>query len=451
MEAFKNCTILWIFIVLVGSVLISGGSSTLNLHTNLKENQLTWVLNDIVCFTALGWGIKDKIRLTDVSVITLHPGKMTNSRRTHPVPQLKCVGGSAGCSAFTPSVVQCYNRGSDGYDVQWECKTDMDSQYKFGEITVSCEGYDYPDDPYILKGSCGLEYTIDMVSSGSYYHNNYHSGHKDNTYHNYNSHSYRSSELFSKLGVLDIFQVNTFEIAKFMFYCRNNLLPPLLLNLFATKSQIHFHNYGTRTASNYRTHLCRTNLKQFTILYQGPKIWNSLPVSITHSSNLLSWLSTIITWGVIAWIVYYIYQRFTYNQSQQYPTFITCNVLCFSLTRNILGIIQLVVIINFPVPHLLDFGLSIHQVPPLGDFWDICLEAQAVAILTMITMITMVRDTISEDLGTVLVEDQAGLGPTTAGLQDAPQVGPQATITEEVPLQALGPPQDSVEPNVAKN
>ena len=67
---------------------------------------------------------------------------------------------------------------------------------------------------------------------------------------------------------------------------RNNLLPPLLLNLFVTNSQI--HNYGTRTASNYRTHLCRTNLKQFTILYQVPKIWNSLPVSVTHSSNLLS-------------------------------------------------------------------------------------------------------------------------------------------------------------------
>lgn len=62
----------------------------------------------------------------------------------------------------------------------------------------------------------------------------------------------------------------------------------------------------------------------------------------------------------------------------------------------------------------------------------------------MITMITMVRDTISEDLGTVLVEDRAGLGPTTAGLPDAPQVGPQATITEEAPLQALGPPQVSV-------
>ena len=51
-----------------------------------------------------------------------------------------------------------------------------------------------------------------------------------------------SAPLFSKLGILDIFQVNTFEIAKFMFYYRNNLLPPLLLNLFVTNSQI--HNYG---------------------------------------------------------------------------------------------------------------------------------------------------------------------------------------------------------------
>ena len=82
------------------------------------------------------------------------------------------------------------------------------------------------------------------------------------------------------------FQVNTLEIAKFMFYYRNNLLPLLLLNLLVTNSQI--HNYGTRTASYYRTHLYRTNLKQFTILYRGPKIWNSLPVSVTCSSNLLS-------------------------------------------------------------------------------------------------------------------------------------------------------------------
>lgn len=31
---------------------------------------------------------------------------------------MKCVGGSAGCNAFSPQVVQCSNKGSDGYDVQ---------------------------------------------------------------------------------------------------------------------------------------------------------------------------------------------------------------------------------------------------------------------------------------------------------------------------------------------
>ena len=62
-------------------------------------------------------------------------------------------------------MVQCYNRGSDGLDVQWECKTDMDNKYRFGKISVSCEGYDSPDDPYILAGSCGLDYTFDRVGN----------------------------------------------------------------------------------------------------------------------------------------------------------------------------------------------------------------------------------------------------------------------------------------------
>ena len=59
-------------------------------------------------------------------------------------------------------------------------------------------------------------------------------------------------------------------IAKFMFYYQNQLLPPMLLNLFLTSSQV--HNYGTNTANHYRSHSCRTNLKQYTFLYQGPKI-----------------------------------------------------------------------------------------------------------------------------------------------------------------------------------
>ena len=50
-----------------------------------------------------------------------------------------------------PSSVQCLNVGDDGYDVQWECKADLEKAVRFGPVTVVCEGYDHPDDPYVLR------------------------------------------------------------------------------------------------------------------------------------------------------------------------------------------------------------------------------------------------------------------------------------------------------------
>lgn len=32
---------------------------------------------------------------------------------------------------------------------------------QFNHVEVICEGYDYPEDDYILLGSCGLEFTLD--------------------------------------------------------------------------------------------------------------------------------------------------------------------------------------------------------------------------------------------------------------------------------------------------
>ncbi|XP_044202706.1 store-operated calcium entry-associated regulatory factor isoform X1 [Thunnus albacares] len=106
------------------------------------------------------------VLLQDVQVLTLYKDRYTTARRSSPVPQLQCVGGSAGCQAFVPAVVQCQNKGWDGVDVQWECKTDMDNAYRFGHIEVSCEGYSHPADAYILKGSCGLEYTLELTEEG---------------------------------------------------------------------------------------------------------------------------------------------------------------------------------------------------------------------------------------------------------------------------------------------
>jgi len=80
-----------------------------------------------------------RVLLQDLSVFTAKQGQMTTGRRSAPVPQMKCIGGSAGCS-HAPTTMQCYNRGYDGYDVQWECKGDMDNAYRFGDLTVVCEG-----------------------------------------------------------------------------------------------------------------------------------------------------------------------------------------------------------------------------------------------------------------------------------------------------------------------
>uniref|UniRef100_A0A4X2KUM5 Store-operated calcium entry-associated regulatory factor n=1 Tax=Vombatus ursinus TaxID=29139 RepID=A0A4X2KUM5_VOMUR len=98
--------------------------------------------------------------------LTLHRDRFTTARRTAPIPQLQCLGGSAGCPAHIPEIVQCRNKGWDGFDVQWECKAELDTSYRFGKTAVSCEGYDYPDDPYVLRGSCGLEFNLELTEQG---------------------------------------------------------------------------------------------------------------------------------------------------------------------------------------------------------------------------------------------------------------------------------------------
>ncbi|PAA64921.1 hypothetical protein BOX15_Mlig000794g1 [Macrostomum lignano] len=105
--------------------------------------------------------LQQKILISSVNTITLREGKFTTGRRLAPVPQLRCVSGRATCqSQSLPSVVQCYNKGSDGLSIQWRCEAQMSKRLKFDTIQVSCEGYDHPNDPYILAGSCGLTYSL---------------------------------------------------------------------------------------------------------------------------------------------------------------------------------------------------------------------------------------------------------------------------------------------------
>jgi hypothetical protein len=57
------------------------------------------------------------VLLGDVKILTLYKGQYTQARRVAPIPQIKCVAGSAKC-IYELDIVHCYNRGSDGIDIQ---------------------------------------------------------------------------------------------------------------------------------------------------------------------------------------------------------------------------------------------------------------------------------------------------------------------------------------------
>lgn len=120
-------------------------------------------------------GPKDRVLLKDIQVLTFERNKRTSSRRTHSIHQLSCVGGTAGCKLFTPNLVECKNEGwnNELKKFSWNCHADMSDRVRFNHVEIICEGYDYPEDDYILVGSCGLEFTLDYTDPHDYHHHSY--------------------------------------------------------------------------------------------------------------------------------------------------------------------------------------------------------------------------------------------------------------------------------------
>eukprot|EP00053_Salpingoeca_punica_P014512 m.131916 g.131916 ORF g.131916 m.131916 type:complete len:943 (-) comp16474_c4_seq7:739-3567(-) len=161
----------------------------------------------LACIAAVAQGYQsDRVLLQDVRTLTLRSGQYTTGRRSAPVPQIKCIGGSAGCNAADIRVMQCNQQ----YNEQWECKADLPNEVSFGETTVVCEGYDNPNDPYILVGSCGVEYTLE----GRPQHNRQHSYSGDHHYNNNYSNQSRSG---SSLWSLIVFAFLAFFVYRICF------------------------------------------------------------------------------------------------------------------------------------------------------------------------------------------------------------------------------------------
>ena len=89
--------------------------------------------------------------------------------------------------------------------------------------------------------------------------------------------------LFANLKILDVFSIYSFEVSSFVYLYYNDALPISFTQIFQTGSQI--HRYSTRYSDYYRPHTCGTNIKKFSILFQGPRISNSLSIDIKNSPS----------------------------------------------------------------------------------------------------------------------------------------------------------------------
>ncbi|MCJ1412631.1 hypothetical protein MMC19_006728 [Ptychographa xylographoides] len=109
----------------------------------------------------------DRVLLSTVQTLTLRKDLKTSHRRVSAVPQLNCIGGNAK-GLYEVDILRCKNQGSD-YDeenIQWTCTASLPEEFKLGSTDVICEGYESAADPYVLKGSCGVEYRLILTDIG---------------------------------------------------------------------------------------------------------------------------------------------------------------------------------------------------------------------------------------------------------------------------------------------
>ncbi|KAJ7761541.1 DUF1183-domain-containing protein [Mycena maculata] len=101
------------------------------------------------------------VELASIPALTFYKDSLTESRRTKAIPQLICVGEP--CHLYTPEVVRCKSLGGSGTEIDWKCEADLPESLRFGRVEVSCEGWSQAGDPFVLKGSCSLEYRLVQI------------------------------------------------------------------------------------------------------------------------------------------------------------------------------------------------------------------------------------------------------------------------------------------------
>ena len=92
--------------------------------------------------------------------------------------------------------------------------------------------------------------------------------------------------LFKNLKILNFENSCKLQVGKFMYQYKSGLLPYSFNNMFLATRQV--HSYGTRSSELFYLPQCRTNIRKFSISFQGPKFFNSLSFEIRNAISTAS-------------------------------------------------------------------------------------------------------------------------------------------------------------------
>jgi hypothetical protein len=172
---FFVCTILYPAIVHSHIKTMARQTASVDMvHMRNYDFSITSILTTILALLSLAAPSlaatkpKNANLLSEVQSLTLRSGAKTAHRRVPAAPQLKCISHPSICKLHEVDLMRCTNQGS-GYsseDIQWSCTASLPSTLKLGSTDVICEGYAGPDDEYVLKGSCAVEYRLVLTEEG---------------------------------------------------------------------------------------------------------------------------------------------------------------------------------------------------------------------------------------------------------------------------------------------
>ena len=96
--------------------------------------------------------------------------------------------------------------------------------------------------------------------------------------------------IYEFLKILNLEQIHSLELGKFLYKFHQNLLPTSIGNYFEADPFVNQHSYGlrSRTANLPTRIVCHTKHAEKSFQIGGLKFWNKIPEEIRNSATILA-------------------------------------------------------------------------------------------------------------------------------------------------------------------